>query len=435
MLFDGTERGYLNLTIEERDVMLLRRFARPLLATAFVADGVDALIHPEPRAQAASALVQQGKQALPDNIAAKLPAEPGTFVRINALTQVSAGVLLALGKYPRLASLTLAATVIPATVTEQDFWAEKDPERKAAKRTAFFKDVSLLGGLMIASADTEGRPSLGWRGRRAASNATAAVSAALPFTATDSATSEALRRHALDAAVRARELGDVAAVRLAVAQERGSEIAETVKEHGPEWAELARERGAKWAEKTAELAELARERGPEIAAMARERGAHLAEIAQHRGAELAELAKERGPEIAATARERGAEAQKRRARLAEKAQHRSAELAELAKERGPEIAATARERGAHLAEIAQHRGAELAELAKERGPEIAATARERGAEAQKRRARLAKKARRAKKAQPQVDKALRRLDKAQERMALAQERIAQARARVAARRG
>ncbi|MGY4102691.1 DoxX family membrane protein [Nocardia sp. R16R-3T] len=306
--------------------MLLRRFARPLLATTFVADGVDALVHPEPRAQAASALVQQGQQSLPDKIAAKLPSDPGTFVRINAITQVSAGVLLALGKFPRLASLTLAATVIPATVSEQDFWAEKDPERKAAKRTAFLKDVSLLGGLIIASADTEGRPSLGWRGRRAASNATAAVSAALPFTATDS-TGEALRRHAHDAAVRARELGDVAAAQVAVAQERGSDIAETVREHGPEWAELARERGAKWAEKAAELAEIAKERGPGIASTARERGTHLAEIAQHRGIELAELAKERGPELASTARERGAElskkAHKRGARLAEKTERRA----------------------------------------------------------------------------------------------------------------
>lgn len=412
--------------------MLLRRFARPLLATAFVADGVDALVHPEPRTQAATTLVQQGQQSLPDKIAAKLPAEPGTFVRINAITQVSAGVLLALGKFPRLASLTLAATVIPATVTEQDFWAEKDPERKAAKRTAFLKDLSLLGGLMIASADTEGRPSLGWRGRRATSNATAAVSAALPFTATDSATGETLRRHAHDAAVRARELGDVAAGRLAVAQERGSDIAETVKEHGPEWAELARERSAKWAEKAAELAEIAKERGPELAATARERGAHLAE-----------LAKERGPELASTARERGAEAQKRSARLAEKAQHRGTEiagLAGLAKERGPGIAATARERSVHLAELAQHRGTELAGLAKVRGPELATTARERGAElsekAQKRSARLARKAqRRATRAQPRVDRALRRLDKAQERVALAQERIALARARVEAKRG
>ncbi|WP_433732561.1 DoxX family membrane protein [Nocardia sp. CA-129566] len=369
--------------------MLLRRFARPLLATAFVADGVDALAHPEQRTQAAAALVQQGQQSLPDNYAAKLPSDPGTFVRINAIAQVSAGTLLALGKMPRLASLTLAATVIPATVTEQDFWAEKDPERKAAKRNAFLKDVSLLGGLMIASADTGGKPSLGWRGRRAANNASAAVSAALPFAAADSTTGEALRRHAHDAALRAREFGDVAAAKVAaVAQERGSEIADTVKEHGPEWAELARERRTKLAEKAAELAELAKERGPEIASVARERGTVLAEIAQHRGAELAEKAQHRGAE------------------LAERAQHRGAELAELAKERGPELASTARTRGVRLSAKAQKRGARLA----------------------------AKAERRAKKAQPRIDRALRRLDIAQERMALAQERIAQARERIEGRR-
>ena len=355
--------------------MLLRRFARPLLATAFVADGVDALVHPEPRTQAATALVQQGRQSLPDNLAGKLPSDPGTVVRVTAITQVSAGVLLAFGKVPRLASLALAATVIPATVTEQDFWAEKDPDRKAAKRTAFLKDVSLLGGLMIASADTGGKPSLGWRGRRAASDATAAVSAALPFaTAADSPTAEALRRHAFDAAVRARELGDVAA---AVAQERGAEIAETVREHGPEWADFAKGRGAKLAEKAAELAEIAQHRGTDLAGRAQHRGAELAEIAQHRSAELAE-----------------------------RAQHRGAELAEIAKERGPELASTARERGAELTEQAHKRGARLA----------------------------AKAERRAQKAQPRVDKALRRLDKAQERVAQAQERIADARARVEARR-
>ncbi|MGW4772088.1 DoxX family membrane protein [Nocardia sp. NPDC004278] len=380
--------------------MLLRRFARPLLATAFIADGVDALAHPEQRTKAAAGLVQQGQQSLPDNFAAKLPSDPGTAVKINAIAQVSAGALLALGKMPRLASLTLAATVIPATVTEQDFWAEKDPDRRLAKRNAFLKDVSLLGGLMIASADTGGKPSLGWRGRRAASNASAAVSAALPFAAADSQTGEALRRHAHDTALRARELGDVAAAKVsAVAQERGSEIADMVKEYGPEWAELAKERRAKLAEKAAELAELAKERGPEIASVARERGTLLAEIAQHRGAELAEKAQHRGAELAEKAQHRGAE-------LAEKAQHRGAELAELAKERGPELASTARTRGAGLSAKAQKRGARLA----------------------------AKAERRAKKAQPGIDRALRRLDKAQERMALAQERIAQARARVEGRR-
>jgi hypothetical protein len=41
-------------------------------------------------------------------------------------------------------------------------------------------DVSLIGGLIIAAVDTEGRPSLGWRGRRAAHKVSEAVTAALP---------------------------------------------------------------------------------------------------------------------------------------------------------------------------------------------------------------------------------------------------------------
>ena len=36
-------------------------------------------------------------------------------------------------------------------------------------------DLSLLGGLIIATADTAGKPSLGWRGRRAAKRVTEAV--------------------------------------------------------------------------------------------------------------------------------------------------------------------------------------------------------------------------------------------------------------------
>uniref|UniRef100_UPI0024568211 DoxX family protein n=1 Tax=Nocardia abscessus TaxID=120957 RepID=UPI0024568211 len=148
--------------------MLLRRLARPLLATAFVVDGVDTLRRPDERVKAANALLERGQRQLPEEIATKLPSNPTTVVQVNALAQVSGGVLLALGKAPRLAALVLAATVVPAAVTEQDFWNEQDPARKSAKRTAFLKDLGLLGGLMIAAADTEGKPSLGWRGRRAA---------------------------------------------------------------------------------------------------------------------------------------------------------------------------------------------------------------------------------------------------------------------------
>ncbi|MFI6871535.1 DoxX family membrane protein [Nocardia sp. NPDC050406] len=323
--------------------MLLRRLARPLLASAFVVDGVDTLLHPERRVEAATTLMARAKEASPGESGAKISADPAMVVRVNAGAQVAGGVLLALGRAPRAAALVLAATVVPAAVTEQDFWAEKDPERKAAKRAAFLKDVSLLGGLLIASADTEGKPSLGWRGRRAAQSAMATVSAALPIGASSDGAGDRLH----DTAIRARALASTAAARSAelaeAAQAKGAKLAEVAKERGPELAEAAKERGA-------HFAELAKERGPEFAEAAKERSAHFAELAKERGPEFAEAAKER-----------------------------AAYLAELAKERGPEFAEAARERGADWAEIARERGSEWAEVAKDRGPELAATARKRGA--------------------------------------------------------
>jgi uncharacterized membrane protein YphA (DoxX/SURF4 family)/gas vesicle protein len=314
--------------------MLLRRLARPLLAATFVADGVDTLMHPERRAKAAAALVQHGEQRLPDNFAAKLPSDTAMVVRVNAVAQVSGGLLLALGKMPRFASVVLATTVIPATVTEQDFWAEQDPDRKVAKRKAFLKDMGLLGGLMIAAADTAGKPSLGWRGKQAAHSAAAAVSSALPFGAADNATAEALRQHAHGAADRARTLSGIAAV-------KGSVVADAAQQHGSEWADVAKERGT-------EIAEIAKEHGADWAELAKGHGSEWAEIAKHRAAILAEVAKRRGADLAEVAKERGPE-------LAETARRRGADLAEIAKERGPEIAASARERGAHFAETARDR--------------------------------------------------------------------------------
>ncbi|WP_280469053.1 DoxX family protein [Nocardia cyriacigeorgica] len=299
--------------------MLIRRLARPLLASAFVVDGVDTLMHPEPRVKTASAVVQQGHEKLPSDVAQKLPSDPDLLVKATAVTQVAGGAMLALGKAPRLAALALAATVVPATLTQQDFWAESDPERRAAKRTAFLKDVSLLGGLMIASADTAGKPSLGWRGRRAAKGAATAVSAALPFgAAAQDGTGEALRQQLQHAAERGREFAGVAA-------SKGAALAETAQQRGPVLAEAAKQRGAT-------LAETAQQHGPEWAELAKSRSAELADVAKHRGAEFADVAK-----------------------------HRGTEWAELARHRAAELAAAAREQGAHLADS----GAKAAESARD----------------------------------------------------------------------
>jgi uncharacterized membrane protein YphA (DoxX/SURF4 family) len=274
--------------------MLIRRIARPMLSAAFIGRGIDALRSPKPAADAARPTLE-GLSKLPDPVGTNVPSNAETVARINAAVQIGGGLLLATGKLPRLASAALAVSVVPGSLGGHMFWNQADPGRKADERRAFLTDVSLIGGLIIAAADTEGKPSLGWRGRRAAHRVSEAVTAALPVGAAatggalaDSAIAEKLGHGLQVGAERGRDLAHVA-------RERGVEMAEVARERAPVLAEAARERGA-------ELAEVARERAPVLAEAARERGAELADIARGRGAELAEVARERAPELAETAR-------------------------------------------------------------------------------------------------------------------------------------
>jgi uncharacterized membrane protein YphA (DoxX/SURF4 family) len=84
---------------------------------------------------------------------------------------VAAGLGLASGKAPRVSAAVLAATLVPTTAAGHRFWEKSDPSERAAQRVHFFKNVSMLGGLIIASGDTEGQPGILWRTRRAAKDA------------------------------------------------------------------------------------------------------------------------------------------------------------------------------------------------------------------------------------------------------------------------
>jgi uncharacterized membrane protein YphA (DoxX/SURF4 family) len=266
--------------------MLIRRIARPMLSAAFISRGVESLRSPKPAADAARPTLE-GLSKLPDPVGTKVPSNAETVARINAAVQIGGGLLLATGKLPRLASAALAASVVPGSLGGHMFWNQSDPGRKADERRAFLTDVSLIGGLIIAAVDTEGKPSLGWRSRRAAHKVSDAVVAVLPAGAAASGT-------LADSAI-AEKLGHG----LHVGAERGRELAHVAAERGAVLADVARERGAEWAE-------VARERGPVLAEAARERGAELAEVARDRGAEWAsewaEAARERAPELAEEAR-------------------------------------------------------------------------------------------------------------------------------------
>ncbi|MYS20380.1 Uncharacterized membrane protein YphA, DoxX/SURF4 family [Streptomyces sp. DvalAA-14] len=156
---------------------VLRKFARPLLASMFISGGYATLRHPEAVEPAAKPV------ALP--IAARikaLPDDPRQLVRINSAVQLGAGTLLALGRFPRGAALALAATLVPTTLAGHPYWTIEDPDERARQRVHFFKNLSMLGGLLLAAADTHGKPSLAYRTRRgtrhAADTATDRVQAA-----------------------------------------------------------------------------------------------------------------------------------------------------------------------------------------------------------------------------------------------------------------
>jgi uncharacterized membrane protein YphA (DoxX/SURF4 family) len=294
--------------------MLIRRIARPLLSAVFVGQGVASLLNPKAAAEAAAPTVD-GLRALPDPVGSNVPADARTFAQITAAVQVGGGILLATGKMPRLASAALAFTVLPANLGAHMFWNETDPQRKAEKRQALLTDLSLLGGLMIAAADTEGKPSLGWRGRRAAERLSERVSSALPGSddgLLDSDVAERIVRGLQVGAERGRELASTAAERSApyaeAALERGRELASTAAERSAPYAEAALERGRELAstaaERSAPLAEAARKRGEKLASTARARGAELAESAREHGGAFADTALARGSDLADSALER-----------------------------------------------------------------------------------------------------------------------------------
>jgi putative oxidoreductase len=141
--------------------MILRRLARPLLASRFVLNGVDAVRNPAAHKGLADALSPLSA-AVPQ--LAEQP--PESIVRLHGGLQVGAGALLALNKVPRLSAFVLAATIVPTALADR---------AGGAGRSKLVEDASTLGALLLATADTAGQPGLGWRARHRAEHTAAAT--------------------------------------------------------------------------------------------------------------------------------------------------------------------------------------------------------------------------------------------------------------------
>lgn len=159
---------------------MIRKIARPMLASVFIIDGVDALRKTNERVDSTEDLIKRVRKIVPADIADAIPNSPKTVARVLGGTKVGAGSLFALGKAPRVAASVLALTTLPTLISRDAFWAADESDERRVRLNNFATSSALLGGLFIASQDTEGKPGLKWRAEHASKQAGKKVQQALP---------------------------------------------------------------------------------------------------------------------------------------------------------------------------------------------------------------------------------------------------------------
>lgn len=303
-----------------------------MLAALFIQGGISALRAPEAHAQAAKPVLDAMAPAV-DKAVEVAPVEQRPddvlLIKIDAGVKIAAGTLLAFGKFPRLASTALAATLIPTTLAGHRFWEETDPQRKQEQQIHFLKNVSMLGGLLIAAADTEGKPSIGWRGRRAA------------------------RLAAAQAGVVTGAAADVTGRVTGAVHDAGGKLSGSATQAGGTVAGLAA--GLAGLAPAAGRAVSSRVSSTDLSSRAAElsrRAAKTRRRAEKRGAKLQKVAGKRAAQLQKAAEKRSAQLQKR-------ASKRNAELQKRLDKAGPTLAAQAGKLGHDVAARASAVGTEV----------------------------------------------------------------------------
>jgi putative oxidoreductase len=156
---------------------LVRRVARPMIASIFVIQGLDAFRHPAPLAQRSSPLLDKAIPLL------GMPNDKQLLVRANGVTQMAGGIMLATGFLPRLGALAIAATLVPTTLAGHPFWKEEEPQQRKTQRIQFLKNMAMMGGVLLAAVDTAGKPGLAWRAQNIANRSQRGAKRAVKTTA------------------------------------------------------------------------------------------------------------------------------------------------------------------------------------------------------------------------------------------------------------
>ncbi len=241
---------------------MIRKIARPMLASVYIADGVDTLVNTGSHISSTETVLTKLRGVLPSDWARQVPNDPELVARAVGATKVGAGSLLAIGKAPRLAAGTLAVLAVPTIIGRHNFWEAETEEEKTERRNGFLTSIALLGGLGITSMDTAGKPGLAWRAQHAGHEVNKKVQAALPTQSeTEKATAQATgwisdKTHQAQDAVTSfvdenkDDWQKTAAAAAATAgtwydqaRSASQDVVETVRKEAPHWIEQARETG------------------------------------------------------------------------------------------------------------------------------------------------------------------------------------------------
>jgi putative oxidoreductase len=113
---------------------MIKSLAHMLLGAMFITGGANVLKEPGGRVQKVE------KAGIPN---------PREATILNGTIMVIAGSALALDIAPKLAALTLIGSLIPTTWVGHRFWEEQDPVARAGQQTQFFKNLAMIGGLLL----------------------------------------------------------------------------------------------------------------------------------------------------------------------------------------------------------------------------------------------------------------------------------------------
>ncbi len=149
--------------------MLVRRIARPLVASSFLAEGWDAVRSPDVHVdRVEAAWARLGHRV--DLPSAPSRSQVTTLVRAHGLAMVGAASLLAMGKAPRTNALVLVGLTLPVVASEvpprpwsRGAQRSTTPSGQTMRWERLWKATSMLGAAMLAAVDHEGRPGMAWR--------------------------------------------------------------------------------------------------------------------------------------------------------------------------------------------------------------------------------------------------------------------------------